>query len=129
MRGYKDLRQYRSSMARRAIPKKTNLNTEGEGASNIIFEMHKLAKQAETYQRERTRLTNQLRDNTAFLKVLKRRFEILKEELKIAPDLFLQEKNGDQKKANKSSFWAAKEAKTKKELSSLNKFFEFDLEY
>lgn len=103
---------------RRAIPKKTNLNTEGEGTSNIIFEMHKLAKQAETSQRERTRLTNQLKDNTSSLKALKRRFEILKEELKIAPDLFLQEKNGDQKKA-----------KTRKDINSLNKFFEVDLEY
>ncbi len=118
MKSYKDLQQYRMGTIRRAIPKKTNLNTEGEGTGNIIFEMHKLAKRAETHQRERTRLTNQLRDNTASLKALKKRFEILKEELKIAPDLFLQEKNGGPKKTNK-----------RKDINSLNKFFEVDLEY
>lgn len=118
MRSYKDLRQYRMGTTRRAIPKRTNLNTEGEGASNIIFEMHKLAKQAETFQRERTRLTNGLRDNTASLKALKRRFEALKEELKTAPEPFLEEKNGGPKKT-----------KTRKDISSLNKFFEVDLEY
>lgn len=128
MKSYKDLKQYRMGTVRRAIPKKTNLNTEGEGASNIIFEMHKLAKQAETYNRERTRLTNQLKDNTASLKALKRRFESLKEEFKSAPELFLEETNGKQKSV-KSSFLAEKQTKAKKEISSLNKFFEFDLEY
>lgn len=123
MRGYKDLKQYRNSMARRAIPKKTNLNTEGEGASNIIFEMHKLAKQAETYQRERKRLTTQLRDNTGNLKMLKKKFETFKEELKTAPSLFLQEKNGNQKRVNQG------QARAKQEINTLNKFFEFNLEY
>ncbi len=128
MRSYKDLQQYRTGTTRRAIPKKTNLNTEGEGTGNIIFEMHKIAKQAETLHRERTRLTNTLKDNTASLKALKRRFEVLKEEFKRAPELFLEEKNGKQKSL-RSSFSAEKQAKTKREVSSLNKFFEVDLEY
>src|SRR3989338_1177310 len=123
MRGYKDLQQYRSSMARRAIPKKTNLNTEGEGASNIIFEMHKLAKQAETYQRARKRLTIQFKDNTENIKMLKKKFEAFKEELKTAPTLFLQEKNGNHKRIN------CDEARAKQEVNTLNKFFSFDLEY
>jgi len=124
MRSYKDLKQYRNSMARRAIPKKTNLNTEGEGASNIIFEMHKLAKQAENYQRERKRLTTQLKDNTSNLKALKQRFEMFKEELKKAPSLFLKKANG-----KPQSRVTMQQARAKQELSSLNKFFEFDLEY
>lgn len=124
MRSYKDLKQYRNSMARRAIPKKTNLNTEGEGASNIIFEMHKLAKQAENYQRERKRLTTQLKDNTSNLKALKQRFEIFKEELKRAPSLFLKETNG-----RLQSKTTMQQARAKQEINTLNKFFEFDLEY
>lgn len=124
MRSYKDLKQYRNSMARRAIPKKTHLNIEGEGTSNIIFEMHKLAKQAETYQRERKRLTTQLKDNTTNLRALKQRFEMFKEEFKKAPSLFLKEANG--KPQNRTTM---QQARAKQELSSLNKFFEFDLEY
>ena len=125
MRGYKDLKQYRNSMARRAIPKKTNLNTEGEGASNIIFEMHKLAKQADTLQRERKRLTTQLKDNTENLKALKKRFESFKKELKTTPLPFLSEKNGKQKSTNGVRHQVGNE----KDVDSMNKFFEFDLEY
>ena len=125
MRGYKDLKQYRNSMARRSIPKKTNLNTEGEGASNIIFEMHKLAKQADTLQRERKRLTTQLKDNTENLKALKKRFESFKKELKTTPLPFLQEKNGKQKSTNEARY----QTRNEKDVDSLNKFFEFDLEY
>lgn len=125
VRSYKDIRRHTRTLG--GIPK-TALTLEGEKVSSVIFEMHKIAKQAANYQRERTRLTNGLRDNTSSLKALKKRFETLKEELKTAPEPFLQEKNGKQKSL-KSSFSAEKQTKAKSEVGSLNKFFEFNMEY
>lgn len=125
VRSYKDIRRHTRTLG--GIPK-TALTLEGEKVSSVIFEMHKIAKQAANYQRERTRLTNALKDNTLSLKALKRRFEAFKEELKTAPEPFLREKNGKQKSL-RSSFLAEKQTKAKREISSLNKFFEVDLEY
>lgn len=119
MKSYKDLQ--RSPMSFRGIPKGA---LSGRAQSDLLFEMHKLAKQAETCQKEIKRLNKQLKEKTSNIKAFKIRFDILKKQMNKITVLFQEERNGKQKKAPVREL-----AKANDEVDKLDKFFEFDLEY